>query len=67
MKRLQATSPERRHRATTTYPEETPRLLHGGRLDLAVGYMPSTGSGLLPAEAAEGPLRLCRACESLTN
>jgi DNA-binding transcriptional LysR family regulator len=25
--------------------EETPRLLHGGRLDLAVGYMPSTGSG----------------------
>ncbi len=25
--------------------EETPRLLHAGRLDLAVGYMPSTGSG----------------------
>lgn len=25
--------------------EETPRLLHGGRLDLAVGFMPSTGSG----------------------
>jgi DNA-binding transcriptional LysR family regulator len=25
--------------------EETPRLLHGGRLDLAVGYMPATGSG----------------------
>jgi DNA-binding transcriptional LysR family regulator len=25
--------------------EETPRLLHGGRLDLAVGYLPATGSG----------------------
>jgi DNA-binding transcriptional LysR family regulator len=25
--------------------EETPRLLHAGRLDLAVGYMPSTASG----------------------
>jgi DNA-binding transcriptional LysR family regulator len=25
--------------------EETPRLLHAGRLDLAVGYMPPTGSG----------------------
>jgi len=25
--------------------EETPRLLHAGRLDLAVGYMPSAGSG----------------------
>lgn len=25
--------------------EETPRHLHGGRLDLAVGYMPATGSG----------------------
>jgi DNA-binding transcriptional LysR family regulator len=25
--------------------EETPRLLHGGRLDLALGFMPSTGSG----------------------
>jgi DNA-binding transcriptional LysR family regulator len=25
--------------------EETPRLLHGGRLDLAVGHLPSTGSG----------------------
>lgn len=25
--------------------EETPRLLHGGRLDLAVGFIPSTGSG----------------------
>ena len=25
--------------------EETPRLLHAGRLDLAIGYMPSTGSG----------------------
>jgi DNA-binding transcriptional LysR family regulator len=25
--------------------EETPRLLHAGRLDLAVGYMPFTGSG----------------------
>jgi len=25
--------------------EETPRLLHAGRLDLAVGYMPATGSG----------------------
>jgi len=25
--------------------EETPRLLHAGRLDLAVGFMPPTGSG----------------------
>jgi DNA-binding transcriptional LysR family regulator len=25
--------------------EETPRLLHAGRLDLAVGFMPATGSG----------------------
>ncbi|HEX5228522.1 MAG TPA: LysR family transcriptional regulator [Bryobacteraceae bacterium] len=25
--------------------EETPRLLHAGRLDLAVGFMPSAGSG----------------------
>ena len=25
--------------------DETPRLLHAGRLDLAVGFMPSTGSG----------------------
>lgn len=25
--------------------DETPRLLHGGRLDLAVGFLPSTGSG----------------------
>jgi DNA-binding transcriptional LysR family regulator len=25
--------------------DETPRLLHAGRLDLAVGYMPSAGSG----------------------
>jgi DNA-binding transcriptional LysR family regulator len=25
--------------------EETPRLLHAGRLDLALGYVPSTGSG----------------------
>jgi DNA-binding transcriptional LysR family regulator len=25
--------------------EETPRLLHAGRLDLAVGYLPATGSG----------------------
>lgn len=25
--------------------DETPRLLHAGRLDLAVGYLPSTGSG----------------------
>jgi DNA-binding transcriptional LysR family regulator len=25
--------------------EDTPRLLHAGRLDLAVGYMPSTASG----------------------
>ena len=25
--------------------DETPRLLHAGRLDVAVGYMPATGSG----------------------
>jgi DNA-binding transcriptional LysR family regulator len=25
--------------------DETPRLLHGGRLDLAVGFLPSAGSG----------------------
>lgn len=25
--------------------DETPRLLHAGRLDLAVGFLPSTGSG----------------------
>jgi len=25
--------------------EETPRLLHAGRVDLAIGFMPSTGSG----------------------
>lgn len=44
MKRLQATAREVGIEVQDIS-EETPRLLHAGRLDLAVGYMPPTGSG----------------------